>query len=156
VTKETIIGTRVVVEGDRGVDLGCIIAVERSPTADPAAAVAHISEEKEKGRKQPKALQLVLRSATCGEIADDECLEADEVEATAYAQAQARRLLGSKLAIKAATFQFDRQKLTLHYTAAERVYFVPLLKSLNQRYHCRIWMEQLGGAERSDANEKDE
>lgn len=42
-----------------------------------------------------------------------------------------------------ATFQFDKNKLTLWYVSSERVYFVPLLKALNQRYRCRIWMERL-------------
>eukprot|EP00758_Cryptobia_borreli_P010415 Tbor_TRINITY_DN5563_c2_g5::TRINITY_DN5563_c2_g5_i1::g.13228::m.13228 len=88
----------------------------------------------------------VTRNASQQEVDDYHYTQAnDESRALSYAQEQCARCLPLDISIIDATFQFDRQKLTLWYTAPERVYFVSLLKVLNQRFRCRIWMERVEG-----------
>lgn len=124
-----LIDVHVVVEGDRGEDIGRIAAVEESSADEPL---------------NPKIAK-VLRIASRDEILRLETtLRQDELRALEFAQQQVARLFpAEQLSIEDATFQFDKQKLTLWYRVPDRVYFVPLLKTLNQAYRCRIWMERI-------------
>lgn len=147
-TRAEMLGMYVVVDGDRGYDLGCIVAVDVRTEA-PATPAASPSGNKRHGRHAADEHAVpdaqIQRPATAEEITRFETAQpVDEQRALHFASTQAAKLLPEKLCIEAVTFQFDRQKLTLWYRAPERVYFVPLLKVLNQQYKCRIWMEKLG------------
>lgn len=120
-------GEYVVVDGDRGCDLGQVLHVvniEASSMTDSTSGS-------------------VQRIASKDEVEKFHAMEAEELKALEFARVQATRHLNNKLTVEHVSFQFDRQKLTLWYKAAERVYFVPLLKALNQEYKCRIWMERI-------------
>ena len=128
----TPIGTYVFVEGDWGVDLGRLTSVS---AAAPEATTG--------GRK----LHRVIRVATAMEVARIwPSLEADEDHVLQVARRRAAETLISTpptgFHIRAVEYQADRKKLFVYYTAKERVYFVPLLRSLNSTYRCRIWMEE--------------
>mmetsp|Transcript_17897 Transcript_17897/g.20452 ORF Transcript_17897/g.20452 Transcript_17897/m.20452 type:complete len:353 (+) Transcript_17897:127-1185(+) len=127
--RSQVMGRYVLVEGDRGDDLGRITAVSDAAKDDVTR------------------LPSVRRVATKDEINRFETTQRqEELRALEVAQQQAARFFGNEnLSIEDATFQFDKQKLTLWYRVPDRVYFVPLLKALNQAYRCRIWMERLDG-----------
>ena len=141
-TRKTAVGVHVIVDGDRGIDLGTMSEVIPITEREPVSAAREYNVNRGKRQRGPKILPLVIRLASCAEIAEFEMLEVDEAAALQYAQQHALKEFGADmLTISAATFQFDRQKLTLYFTAPERIFFVPLLKTLNQKYRCRIWME---------------
>jgi hypothetical protein len=118
----------VVVDGDRGEDIGRIVYVDENGCEDSV----------------PTKIPKVQRLASLEEVQRMEALRQDELRALEFAQQQAARLFpAEQLSIDDATFQFDKQKLTLWYRVPDRVYFVPLLKTLNQAYRCRIWMERI-------------
>eukprot|EP00758_Cryptobia_borreli_P001161 Tbor_TRINITY_DN1992_c0_g1::TRINITY_DN1992_c0_g1_i1::g.3562::m.3562 len=97
----------------------------------------------------------IVRNANQEEVDDYHCEQKiEESKALIFAQEQCSRCLSPEVCIIDATFQHDREKLTLWYTAPERVYFVSLLKVLNQRFQCRIWMERvkISGLQRNAAN----
>lgn len=125
--RSQVMGRYVLVEGDRGDDLGRITAVSDAAKDDMSR------------------LPSVRRVATKDEITRFETTQRqEELRALEVAQQQAARFFANEqLSIEDATFQFDKQKLTLWYRVPDRVYFVPLLKALNQAYRCRIWMERL-------------
>lgn len=122
--KAQMLGRYVIVEGDRGEDLGKIVVVDETEKTDGRLHVKRVATKEESHR-----WETTLRN--------------EELRALEYAQQQALRLFTvEQLKIEDATFQYDKQKLTLWYHVPDRVYFVPLLKSLNQAYRCRIWMER--------------
>ncbi|CUG87713.1 Hypothetical protein, putative [Bodo saltans] len=123
-----LMDTHVVVDGDRGEDIGRIVFVDENGCDDAV----------------PTKIPKVQRIASREEVQRMEALRQDELRALEFAQQQAARLFpAEQLSIDDATFQFDKQKLTLWYRVPDRVYFVPLLKTLNQAYRCRIWMERI-------------
>lgn len=127
---EQLNGLHVIVDGDRGEDLGRIIAAQR---------VSKVTDENR---------LCVRRIATSTEVTRLNTVIAHE-EQRALQQARQEALvslpLAESLELTDATFQFDQKKLTIWYKVPGRVYFVPLARALNQLYHCRIWMERVGG-----------
>lgn len=140
-----LVGLHVFVDGDRGCDLGCITAIETATESDIPKPAARSVKRRTDEDEQPTGTPTVQRLATAEEVRRYQTTQrSDEQAALAFAVSQATKLLtsGPKLTIVDAVFQFDRNKLTLYYLSDERVYFVPLLKALNQQYKCRIWMER--------------
>jgi hypothetical protein len=120
----------VIVDGDRGEDLGRVVCVDDNTSADDTVVA-----------KIPKVQRIASREEI---LRMETTLRQEELRALEFAQQQVQRLFPTEqLSIEDATFQFDKQKLTLWYRVPDRVYFVPLLKTLNQAYRCRIWMERL-------------
>eukprot|EP00744_Colponema_vietnamica_P000817 GILI01001418.1.p1 GENE.GILI01001418.1~~GILI01001418.1.p1 ORF type:complete len:798 (+),score=273.31 GILI01001418.1:123-2396(+) len=175
-TEPMLSGAHVMVEGDRGVDLGRITSIDRQASAELMAAAGTASPSEfgtlmnsvastvetpghnsnsyspnNSSSSRPRPVcrlakyPFVLRNATQEEVNNYHNVQVlEEARACQYAADQAARNLPEGAAeIIDCTFQYDRNKLTLWYMAPERVYFVPLLKVLNQRYRCRIWMERV-------------
>lgn len=122
-------GQYVVVQGDRGIDVGVVIRIN---TDDAKQYVE---------RTGPTAP--VLRYATQREVdywASD--LKADEATALEYCR---QRVIKHRLAmdVRHAEYQFDKKKLTFYYEAKARVDFVTLNKELFREFSCRIWMEKV-------------
>lgn len=122
-------GQFVVVQGDRGVDIGVVIRVN--------------TESRKSYAERTGPTGSVLRHATQREVdywATE--LKAEETAAVEFCQQRANR---SHLAmeIRYAEFQFDKKKLTFYFDAKSRVDFVQLNKELYREYGCRIWMEKL-------------
>lgn len=124
-------GTHVVFEGDRGLDMGIVVSTHISQSKAPTGG----------------AIPMVVRSATEDEIQEwtvDLPAQAAEAAQECAAVVQSMRL---KMAIRGASYQLDKQKLTFFYETAEhRVDFRKLLIELFNRYRCRIWMEKYNGA----------
>lgn len=118
-------GTHVLVDGDRGRDLGVVSTAEEVP------------RRRGRGGRRPT----VVRVATDEEVKRwHEQLPVDEETARQWAESQALRR-GVRIAVHRADFQFDKKKLTLHYSATGRhPDFRPLLRDGFRRFKCRIWM----------------
>ena len=122
-------GQYVVVQGDRGIDIGVVIRVNTD---------SHKSYVERTGPSGS-----ILRHATQREVdywATD--LKADEATAVEFCQ---QRVIRHHLSmeVRHAEYQFDKKKLTFYYDAKARVDFVQLLKELYREYGCRIWMEKV-------------
>ena len=122
-------GQYVVVQGDRGMDVGVVIRIN---TDDCQQYVE---------RTGPSGS--ILRHASQREVdywATD--LKADETAALEYCR---QRVVKHRLQmdVRHAEYQFDKKKLTFYYEAKSRVDFVTLLKELFREFSCRIWMEKI-------------
>jgi cell fate regulator YaaT (PSP1 superfamily) len=115
-------GDFVLVDADRGVDIGQIVArTERPPP------------------RNLKATRSILRLATpqeVGSVADKESRET-----TALQLCQTKVLeLGLEMEITGAEFQFDGKKLTFYFSASKFVDFRDLVRALFRMFGTRIWM----------------
>lgn len=129
-------GQYVIVQGDRGIDVGIVIRI-----------VGDFSNGTPTAQQLVGAVGVVLRFATQREVDYwNTDLKADEAAALSYCQQRSQKL-SLPMEIKHAEFQFDKKKLTFYYDAKARVDFVNLLKELFREYSCRIWMEKVRGAE---------
>ena len=84
-----------------------------------------------------------LRLATPDEIARDRAHTADNE--TARRQVIDRvKTHGLVMKVTDAEWQFDRRKLTIHFTAEKRVDFRTLVRDLATHFHARIELQQIG------------
>ncbi|KPI88123.1 hypothetical protein ABL78_2810 [Leptomonas seymouri] len=141
-----LVGLSVVVEGDRGEDLGVITALLKTESGS-AAATPHKAdaEDKEKASNpSAKSLPRVLRAASPIELQQSEALPQLEAEALEYCHAcLAEVQLAVPIAVESVIFQFDRKKLTVRYTSDAYVDFNDLTRMLHKKFSCRIWMDQV-------------
>ncbi|KAK7202344.1 PSP1 C-terminal conserved region containing protein [Novymonas esmeraldas] len=122
-------GQYVVVQGDRGIDIGVVIRINSS------TQITYVERTGPVGS--------VLRHATQREV-DYWATDLKDAEAMAAALCQAKaRAHGLPMEIAYAEYQFDKKKLTFYYEARTRIDFVQLLKELYREYGCRIWMEKV-------------
>jgi len=128
---EAAIGDFVIVEGDRGVDMGRLVRVE------PLDQNNH------------KPRQSVLRIATESECAT---YETQTTEIASKILPLVRNTIATKFADNAdissitlvgCDLQFDREKLFVFYDAKGFISFLPLAEQLFHSFRCRIWMHQL-------------
>ena len=127
-------GTSVIVEADRGEDLGEI------------TALGSIAEQKcstSGGCSTPLPEMRVLRVAREAERVQIEELRADETRVRTETRKLVRR---HKLNMKVteAEWQFDKNKLILYFTADRRVDFRELVRSLASTFRTRIELKQIG------------
>ncbi|RNE94918.1 uncharacterized protein Tco025E_10285 [Trypanosoma conorhini] len=122
-------GQYVVVQGDRGIDIGVVIRVNTE------SCKTYVERSGPTGS--------ILRHATQREVdywATD--LKEDEAVAVSFCQQRVYRH-GFDMEIRHAEYQFDKKKLTFYYSAKSRIDFVQLLKELYREFGCRIWMEKV-------------
>lgn len=132
----------VIVEADRGLDFGRVSAVgavaEQKCGSCSGCAV---------GGDQPPPpdakLPPVVRLATQDDIrrANELRRSEDEIRRTIAEQARARQLA---MRISDAEWQWDRKKLTVYFTAEQRVDFRSLVRDLSAKYHTRLDLRQIG------------
>lgn len=128
-------GAAVIVEADRGEDLGRVHSVgaradERSRT------VPHGT-----GGAMPEAR--LLRLATPADVQRERQLRTEDEGARRAAGAKARAA-NLDLKISDAEWQFDRRKLTLYFTAEKRIDFRALVRDLASTFRTRIELKQYG------------
>ncbi|MGD8319872.1 MAG: regulatory iron-sulfur-containing complex subunit RicT [Gemmatimonadota bacterium] len=128
-------GVSVVVEADRGEDLGEVSAVgviaERKCSASSGGCATPTPEKR------------VLRLAREDEVQRAESLRGDEDRV----RGEARKLVerhGLKMKVTEAEWQFDRNKLLLYFTADRRVDFRELVRDLARTFRTRIELRQIG------------
>ncbi len=131
---DLVSGARVIVEADRGEDLGQI------------TALGSIAEQKcstSGGCSTPLPESRVLQVAREAERVQIEALRADETRV----RTETRKLVQRhKLNMKVteAEWQFDRNKLIIYFTADRRVDFRELVRSLARTFRTRIELKQIG------------
>lgn len=119
-----------VVEGDRGEDIGSVEEiVEVYPFSD--------SKNKECGFKK------VLRAATELDVQRLEGLKIEEKGAVNVCCNMIAKFGLEDITILGAFYQFDKKKLTFHYTSNTFVDFTRLTRHLHRIYNCRIWMDHI-------------
>jgi hypothetical protein len=134
----TAVGDFVVVEGDRGYDIGRVTEkTKRSQfVVDP---------------KKPAPLW-VLRLASTEEI------RVCQTEQVALEEAALNKIrseierLHLQMVVTSCEFQYDRQKLSYYFEAKDKVMFVPLLKTLHREFQCRIWLQQVNRNSTTNVN----
>jgi cell fate regulator YaaT (PSP1 superfamily) len=125
----------VIVEADRGEDLGRVTATgavaERKCTGCSTGCAA------------PAPAKRVLRLARGEEVQRALALRADEprVRQVTREKVERHRL---KMKVSEAEWQFDRNKLTIYFTAERRVDFRELVKDLARTFRTRIELKQIG------------
>ena len=131
-------GDTVIVELERGRDLGYIAAV-----GDPVEKKCCRSENGESESSEPKCVGKVLRTATEEEEHLHEELRKGEQEVK---QAVVERVKHHGLVMKVcdAEWQWDRKKLTVYFTAEARVDFRALVRDLAGLFRTRIELRQIG------------
>eukprot|EP01060_Flectonema_neradi_P007489 TRINITY_DN1522_c10_g1_i1.p1 TRINITY_DN1522_c10_g1~~TRINITY_DN1522_c10_g1_i1.p1 ORF type:complete len:198 (+),score=21.79 TRINITY_DN1522_c10_g1_i1:55-648(+) len=114
------IGEYVIVEGDRGIDLGLVVEVP-SDTGNPTGAT-------------------VSRLATYDEVLKWKACHGPEQEALQFIRVLVSRH-NIPIEVHGAEYQFDRKKLTFHYsTEADHPEFKAILRGCYRAFKCRIWM----------------
>jgi len=129
------VGAAVVVEVDRGEDLGRIHATGELATKR-FAGVPH-------GAIVGQASRKVLRIAGADEIRREVELRAEDEIARRKAMERVRAH-GLVMKLTDAEWQWDRKKLTIYFSAEKRVDFRALVRELATMFRTRIELKQIG------------
>ena len=125
----------VVVEADRGEDLGRVTATgaiaERKCAGCTSGCAAPVPEKR------------VLREASSEDIERLRMLRADEDRVRRITRERVQQF-GLKMKVTEAEWQFDRNKLTIYFTAERRVDFRELVRDLARTFRTRIELKQIG------------
>jgi len=127
-------GQHVIVEADRGEDLGEVTAL---------GTIAERKCSSSGGCATPVPEKRVLRSARPDELGRAQSLRTDEQRV----RIETRKLVerhNLKMKVTEAEWQFDRNKLTIYFTAERRVDFRELVRDLARTFRTRIELKQLG------------
>ncbi len=128
-------GAMVLVEADRGEDLGEVTALGSIAERRCSASAD--------GCPTPAPERRVLRLAEPSEVVKLEELRADEERVRLETSALvARRNLNMK--ITETEWQFDRKRLIIYFTAERRVDFRELVRDLARTFRTRIELKQIG------------
>ena len=127
--------TAVIVEAERGEDLGRVHAI--GELADRRlAGTSH-------GKAAPNPLRKALRAASADEVARGDQLRAEELGVRKGVIEKVRAL---KLPMKVSDteWQWDRKRLTVYFTAEERVDFRTLVRQVEGSLGTRVHMWHIG------------
>ena len=128
-------GQHVIVQADRGEDLGEVSAV--------GAIAERKCSSSSGGCATPTPERSVLRHARTDEVSRLEALRNDE----GRVRAETRKLVEQnnlKMKVTEAEWQFDRNKLIIYFTAEKRVDFRQLVRDLARTFRARIELKQIG------------
>ena len=127
-------GTHVIVEADRGEDLGEITAL---------GSIAERKCSSSGGCATPLPEMRILRVARDAEKDRIEELRTDEIRV----RTETRKLVERhelNMKVTEAEWQFDRNKLIIYFTAERRVDFRDLVRDLARTFRTRIELKQIG------------
>ena len=134
-TDDIVMSEYVIVEADRGEDLGRVTA---------AGAIA---ERKcsgcSTGCAAPVPTLRILRKAQQTEVTRAVELREDEPRVRRITREKVIQY-GLKMKVSEAEWQFDRNKLTIYFTAERRVDFRELVRDLARTFRTRIELKQIG------------
>lgn len=131
-------GEYVVVGAERGVDVGRVKSV-----GGIAARKCSSCGTETEGGTQPETLFFIQRRATPDEVERLAVLRVDEERV----RRQTRELVEQhslRMKVTEAEWQWDRNKLTLYFTAERRVDFRQLVRDLARTFRTRIELRQIG------------
>ncbi len=127
-------GQHVVVEADRGEDLGLVSAI---------GVVAERKCSSSGGCATPRPTNRILRVARDEEVTRLDRLREDEQRVRLETKALVQRH-GLRMKVTEAEWQFDRNKLMIYFTAEKRVDFRELVRDLARTFRARIELKQIG------------
>jgi cell fate regulator YaaT (PSP1 superfamily) len=134
------IGEAVIVEAERGRDLGHVTAVgevaEKKCGGCSGCATGAVAEE-------PQPLKRVLQRAAPEDVKSHAEVRRSEEDARRKVM---QRVRAHELAMKVSDteWQWDRNKLTIYFTAEKRVDFRALVRDLASNFRTRIELRQIG------------
>ncbi len=134
----------VIVEVDRGQDLGRVSAVGPVAAKKCAGSCSGCSLAEAAAPPAPtEPLRSILRRATADDAALAEQLHREEEDIRRRVM---ERVKSHALPMKVsdAEWQWDRKKLTVYFTAEQRVDFRALVRDLASQFHTRIELRQIG------------
>ncbi len=134
----------VIVEVDRGQDLGRVSAVGPVAAKKCAGSCSGCSLAEAAAPPAPtEPLRSILRRATADDTAIAEQLHREEEDVRRRVM---ERVKSHTLPMKVsdAEWQWDRKKLTVYFTAEQRVDFRALVRDLASLFHTRIELRQIG------------
>jgi len=134
----------VIVEVDRGQDLGRVSAVGPVAAKKCAGSCSGCSLAEAAAPPAPtEPLRSILRRATADDAALAEQLHGEEEDIRRRVM---ERVKSHALPMKVsdAEWQWDRKKLTVYFTAEQRVDFRALVRDLASLFHTRIELRQIG------------
>ncbi len=134
----------VIVEVDRGQDLGRVSAVGPVAAKKCAGSCSGCSLAEAAAPPAPaEPLRSILRRATADDAAVAEQLHREEEDVRRRVM---ERVKNHTLPMKVsdAEWQWDRKKLTVYFTAEQRVDFRALVRDLASLFHTRIELRQIG------------
>ncbi|MGH7480568.1 MAG: PSP1 domain-containing protein [Longimicrobiales bacterium] len=125
----------VIVEADRGEDLGRVTALgaiaERKCSGCSTGCAAPVPQKR------------VLRAARAEDLERMRALRTDEPRVRQVTRERVAQLK-LKMKVSEAEWQFDRRKLTIYFTAERRVDFRQLVRDLARTFRTRIELKQIG------------
>ena len=127
-------GHHVIVEADRGQDLGQVTAL---------GAIAQRKCSSSGGCSTPVPEKRIVRCVRPEELERADSLRRDE----GRVRRETRKLVekhGLKMKVTEAEWQFDRNKLIIYFTAERRVDFRELVRDLARTFRTRIELKQIG------------
>jgi len=125
----------VIVEADQGKDLGKVTAV--------GAIAERKCSSSNGGCATPAPEKKVLRIAHSDDIEKSQTFRKDEDRV----RVEARKLVTKhqlSMKVTEAEWQFDRNRLTVYFTAEKRVDFRQLVRALASKFKARIQLKQIG------------
>ena len=129
----------VIVEVERGEDLGRVSALGPVAAKKCGAGCSGCSL----AEAPPPATRRVLRRATAGDAAVAAGLEREETDVRRKAMDRVRQH-SLPMKVSDAEWQWDKKKLTVYFTAEQRVDFRALVRDLASLFHARIELRQIG------------
>src|SRR5687768_14119388 len=134
-TDDVVMSQYVIVEADRGEDLGRV------------TAYGAVAERKcsgcSTGCAAPAPTMRIVRKAESEEVEKAVGLRADEPRVRRITREKVIQY-GLKMKVSEAEWQFDRNKLTIYFTAERRVDFRELVRDLAKTFRTRIELKQIG------------
>ena len=124
-----------------------IVQVERGEDFARVHTTGELAEQRKAGtthgKASPETLPAILRVATPKEIDTAVRLRADE-DAVRRAAIELVRELKLDMKISDTEWQWDRRRLTIYFTAEERVDFRDLVRKMERRFSTRVHMWHIG------------
>ncbi len=136
------VGDAVVVEVERGRDLGRVTALGELAGRKCASACTGCAVGGEPA-EEPAPLKPVVRRATADDLAVQDDIRRSEEDAR---RKVIQRVRAHDLIMKVSDteWQWDRSKLTIYFTAEKRVDFRALVRDLASTFRTRIELRQIG------------
>lgn len=124
-----------------------IVQVERGEDFARVHSVGELAEKRKAGtthgKASPETLPAIVRLATPKEIDTAVRLRADE-DAVRRAAIELVREMTLDMKVSDTEWQWDRRRLTIYFTAEERVDFRDLVRKMERRFSTRVHMWHIG------------
>ena len=124
-----------------------IVQVERGEDFARVHSTGELAEKRKTGtthgKASPETLPTIIRLATPKEIDTAVRLRADE-DAVRRAAIELVRELTLEMKVSDTEWQWDRRRLTIYFTAEDRVDFRDLVRKMERRFSTRVTMWHIG------------